>query len=143
MEGAMEANKNNTVRIGQLELRFMVGEPGATVFEFTVPSHARVPAPHFHRDADELLYGLEGVLTVTVDGRKTELAAGDAVFIPRGSVHHHENPHEAQARALVAITPGTIGRAYFEELAEVVNVPGRPDLARVQEIMLRHGLVPA
>ena len=91
----MEANTTGTVRIGQLELRFMVGEPGATVFEFTVPPNARVPAPHFHRDADELLYGLEGVLTVTVDGRRTELAVGEAVFIPRGSVHHHENPHEA------------------------------------------------
>lgn len=139
----MEASKADIVRIGQLELRFMVGEPGATVFEFTVPSNARVPAPHFHQDADELLYGLEGILTVTVDGRKTELAVGEVVFIPRGSVHHHENPHEAQARALVAITPGTIGRGYFEEMAEVVNVPGRPDLAKAQEIMLRHGLVPA
>ena len=48
----MEANTTGTVRIGQLELRFMVGEPGATVFEFTVPPNARVPAPHFHRDAD-------------------------------------------------------------------------------------------
>ncbi len=139
----MEATKNDIVRIGQLELRFMIGEPGATVFEFTVPPNARVPAPHFHQDADEILYGLEGVLTVTVDGRKTELAAGGAVFIPRGSVHHHENPHEAKARTLVAITPGTIGRPYFEEIAEVINVPGRPDLAKAQEIMLRHGLVPA
>ncbi|MBP0445794.1 cupin domain-containing protein [Roseomonas sp. SSH11] len=139
----MEASTNDIVRIGQLELRFTVNEPGATVFEFTVPPAARVPAPHFHRDADELLYGLEGVLTVTVDGRKTELAAGDTVFIPRGSVHHHENPHNALARALVAITPGTIGRAYFEEMAEVVNVPGRPDLTKAQDIMLRHGLVPA
>jgi quercetin dioxygenase-like cupin family protein len=139
----MEAAKGDIVRIGQLELRFMVGEPGATVFEFTVPSQARVPAPHFHQEADEILYGLEGVLTVTIDGRKTELAVGEAVFIPRGSVHHHENPHGATARVLVAITPGTIGRVYFEEMAEVINVPGRPDLARAREIMLRHGLVPA
>jgi quercetin dioxygenase-like cupin family protein len=139
----MEAEQDQIVRIGQLELRFMVREPDATVFEFIVPPKARVPAPHFHRDADETLYGLEGELTVTVDGRKTLLNAGEAVFIPRGSVHHHENLHEGQARALVIITPGTIGHAYFKELAEVINVPGRPDLAKAQEIMLRHGLVPA
>jgi hypothetical protein len=44
---------------------------------------------------------------------------------------------------MVVLNPGSIGRRYFEEIAEVVNVPGKPDLARVREIMARHGLVPA
>jgi hypothetical protein len=35
------------------------------------------------------------------------------------------------------------GRRYFEEIAQVVNVSGKPDLAKVKEIMLRHGLVSA
>lgn len=139
----MEAKDDAIVRIGQLELRFVVGEAGATAFEFTVPAQARVPAPHYHRDADELLYGLEGVLTVTADGRKTELRAGEAVFIPRGAVHHHENLHEETARVLAVLTPGTIGRRYFEEIAEAVSAPGKPDPARIAEIMERHGLIPA
>ncbi|MGD9803780.1 MAG: cupin domain-containing protein [Hyphomicrobiaceae bacterium] len=139
----MEARVADIVRIGQLELRFVVNESGATVFEFTVPSKARVPTPHYHRDADEFLYGLEGVLTVVIDGRKQELRAGEAVFIPRGAVHHHENLHEGTARVVVAITPGTIGRRYFEEMAELVNGPGKPDPAKAKDIMLRHGLVPA
>jgi quercetin dioxygenase-like cupin family protein len=139
----MEGDKAELVKIGALELRFVVNESGATVFEFTVPPRARVPAPHFHRDADEFLYGLEGVLTVTLDGAKKELRVGEAVFIPRGSVHHHENQHEGTARALVAITPGTISRRYFEEMAEVINVPGKPDLAKANDIMLRHGLIAA
>jgi quercetin dioxygenase-like cupin family protein len=139
----MEAGGQETVRIGELELRFRISEPGATVFEFVVPSRARVPAPHYHQAADEMLYGLDGVLTVTVDGTIRELRANDIVFIPRGSVHHHENLHEEFARALVVITPGTIGRSYFEELSEVINTPGKPDLAKAREIMLRHGLVPA
>lgn len=139
----MQSDKIDTVRIGQLELRFIVNEEGATVFELTVPAQARVPAPHYHKDADEFLYGLEGILTVTVDGRTQELGVGDAVFVPRGAVHHHENLHGTTAKALVAITPGTIGRRYFEEIAEVINVPGKPDLAKANEIMLHHGLVPA
>ncbi|NTF88171.1 cupin domain-containing protein [Agrobacterium rhizogenes] len=139
----MEANGHDVVRIGELELRFLVNDKGATVFEFIVPSHARVPAPHYHKDADEILYGIEGIVTITVDARKQELGVGDAVFIPRGSVHHHENLHEGSARALVVITPGSIRRRYFEEIAEVVNVPGKPDLAKAQEVMLRHGLIPA
>lgn len=139
----MEVRGQDLVRIGELELRFTIGEPSATVFEFLVPPRARVPAPHHHADADEILYGLEGILTVTVDGSARELKPGEAAFIPRGSVHHHENLHPGISRSLVVITPGTITRAYFEELAAVVNVPGKPDPARVGEIMSRHGLVPA
>jgi quercetin dioxygenase-like cupin family protein len=143
----MEASSGKVVRIGALELRFLVDETqGAgdlVMFEFVVPAEARVPAPHFHRDVDEAVYGLEGTLTTTVDGRKHEVRRGDAVLIPRGSVHHHENLHAEAARALIVLTPGSIGRRYFEEMAEEVNVPGKPDPARVKEVMLRHGLVPA
>ena len=139
----MEAGQQDIVRIGELELHFRVMDPSATVFEFIVPSHARVPAPHYHQEADEILYGIEGTLTVTVNGEIQELTAGDVVFIPRGSVHHHENLHESVSRTLAVMTPGTIGRGYFEEIAEVINVPGKPDLTKAREIMLRHGLVPA
>ena len=139
----MEGNEDSIVRIGQLELRFVVTDQGATAFEFTVPAQARVPAPHYHRDADELLYGLEGVLTVTIDGRRRELGVGEAVFIPRGAVHHHENLHAGTARVLAVITPGSIGRRYFDEIAEAVAGSGKPDPVRIEEIMLRHGLVPA
>jgi hypothetical protein len=39
--------------------------------------------------------------------------------------------------------PFLFGRRHFEEIAQVVNVSGKPDLAKVKEIMLRHGLVSA
>src|SRR5437762_1629718 len=111
---SMEASKQSMLRIGELELLFLVADKGATVFEFVVPSRARVPAPHYHQQADETLYGLEGILTITVDDRKQELGAGDAIFIPRGSVHHHENLHDGVSRTLAVMTPGSIGRRYFE-----------------------------
>lgn len=143
----MEALKDDTVRIGQLELRFIIDETQGSgdlvVFEFRVPPEARVPAPHFHRDVDEVVYGLEGTLTSTVDGQKHEIGPGDSLFIPRGSVHHHANLHGGLARALTVLTPGSIGRRYFEDIAAEVNVPGKPDLGRIKEVMLRHGLVPA
>jgi quercetin dioxygenase-like cupin family protein len=139
----VKADGQNVLRIGDLELRFLVNDKGATVFECVIPSGARVPAPHYHQEADETLYGLKGIVTITVDGQKQQLGAGDAVFIPRGSVHHHENLHEGSSRFLAVLTPGSIGRRYFEEIAEVINVPGKPDLAKAKEVMLRHGLVPA
>ncbi|MGV6871423.1 cupin domain-containing protein [Pseudochelatococcus sp. B33] len=143
----MTTDGRDVVRIGTLELRFLVDEttgPGSLVsFEFVVPPDARVPAPHFHEAVDELIYALEGVTTSTIDGQRHELRAGQSLFIPRGSVHTHENLHDKTARSLVVMTPGSIGKRYFEEIAAEVNVPGKPDLARIKEIMLRYGLVPA
>lgn len=143
----MGTPSKQTVRIGSLELHFLVDEtqdPGSVVmFEFVVPPHAKVPAPHYHREVDEVVYALEGTLTTTLDGQKHELRSGDALFVQRGIVHHHENVHSVTARALIVMTPGRIGRRYFEEIAQEVNVPGKPDLGKVKDIMLRHGLVPA
>lgn len=142
------ANPDTTaLRIGEMELRFLVddshGTDSVVVFEFQVPPQARVPAPHYHEAVDEVVYGLGGTLTVTLDGRAIELGPGQSVFIPRGHVHRHENLHGDTARALVVLTPGSIGRRYFEEVAEVVNAPGKPDLAQIKAVMQRHGLVPA
>lgn len=139
--------KDDTVRIGELELRFVVDETQGgrdlVIFEFRIPPNARVPAPHFHKDVDEVVYGLEGTLTSTVNGTTHEIGPGDSLVIPRGSVHHHANVHGGLARALTVLTPGSIGRRYFEDIAAEVNVPGKPDLGRIKEVMLRHGLVPA
>jgi hypothetical protein len=51
--------------------------------------------------------------------------------------------HDETARALIVLNPGSIGRAYFEEIAKAASGPGKPDPARLKEIMLRYGLVPA
>lgn len=143
----MESGKSDTLRIGGMELRFRVDETQGSgdlvMFEMTVAPEARVPAAHLHRDVDEAIYGLSGTLTSVIDGRVHEIGAGDVVFIPRGTVHVHENRHAETSRSLVVLTPGSIGRRYFEEIAEVARVPGKPDIARIKEIMLRHGLVPA
>ncbi|KLK92598.1 cupin [Microvirga vignae] len=142
----MEGQSDNLIRIGSLELRFLVdetqGSGNLVMFEFVVPPNARVPAPHYHREVDEVVYGLEGTLTTTRDGQKHEIREGDSLLLPRGSVHQHENLHSETARALIVLTPGSIGRRYFEEMAQEVNVPGQPNLGNIKEIMLRYGLVP-
>lgn len=143
----MEGHKVDVLRIGTLELCFIVDETRSAgnlvMFEFIVPPNARVPAPHHHKEVDEVIYALEGTTTTTLDGQKHELRTGQSLFVPRGSVHTHENLHSETARSLIVMTPGSIGRRYFEEIAREINAPGRPDLAKVKEIMLRHGLVPA
>ena len=60
----------------------------------------------------------------------------------RGVVHGFENHSGAMATCLCTLTPGVLGPEYFRELADLIDT-GLPDEAKVHEIMLRHGLVPA
>jgi hypothetical protein len=91
------------------------------------------------------VYGLEGVLTWTIDGNATELGPGDALSIPRGAVHKFENLGDEDVKVLCIVTPGVLGPDYFREVAAVINAAagGPPDRAAVGEVMLRHGLTPA
>jgi quercetin dioxygenase-like cupin family protein len=135
------------IRIGQVEIRFLLDGNDTNnqlcVFEFIVPASAKVPVPHYHVAVDEVIYRLEGVLTFVVDGAPHEIRPGDRCFVPKGVVHGFVNTHAQAAKCLCVLTPSTIGPAFFRETAAVINAGGPPDLAKVKEVMLRHGLVPA
>ena len=145
----MTTSTREEIRIGQLAIRFLVeGEAsGGTVavFEFDVPSGTKVPVAHSHDGYEETIYGLEGVMTWTVDGVPTEVGPGDALCIRRGVVHHFDNTHDADASALAIVTPGILGPDYFRQLADLVGASagGPPDLAAIAAVMRRHGLAPA
>ena len=133
------------IRLGQIEIRFLLDGDDTNgqlaMFEFLVQPGARVPAPHYHEQVDEIVYGIEGVLTFTVDGQKNEIGPGDRCFVPRGVVHHFFNTGTEMTRTLAVLTPARIGPAYFRELAALL-VAGPPDPALVSEVMHRHGLIP-
>jgi len=85
------------------------------------------------------------VLTWTVGGQPIEIAAGQALCIPRGAIHRFDNLGSQPAKVLCVITPAAIGPQYFRDVLEVMkaSVGGPPDRARVAEVMRRHGLTPA
>jgi quercetin dioxygenase-like cupin family protein len=62
-----------------------------------------VAAPHSHDAFDETIYGLEGVLTWTIDGTPTDVPAGEAFYIPPGAVHSFDNTSEVDAKALAIV----------------------------------------
>ncbi|HEV2215202.1 MAG TPA: cupin domain-containing protein [Terracidiphilus sp.] len=139
-----------TIRLGPLEVRFLVtGENSGgsvAVFELTVPGGQRLAGPaHSHDHYEETIYGIEGVLTWTVDGTQVDLGPGQALCIPRGAVHRFDNNRNDDVKALCAVTPAAIGPQYFREAAEVIRTAagGPPDRAKMLEVMLRHGLTPA
>ena len=136
-----------TMRLGQIEIRFLLEGKDSNgqlaAFEFTVPAGAKVPVPHSHERYDETIYGLEGVLTFTVNGRPVDIAAGDTCFIPRGAVHGFNNLKPSNAKALAVVTPALIGPEFFREMAAIINAGGPPDVEKLKAVMLKHGLVPA
>lgn len=140
---------DETIRIGPLAMRFLLtgSESNGSVAaaELSVRAGQRLMAPaHSHNHYEETIYGLEGVITWTVDGNPIDVGPGQALCIPRGSVHRFDNNTSGDARALCLLTPAAIGPQYFREVAAVANASaGPPDKARLAEIMLRHGLTPA
>ncbi|MGB6973465.1 MAG: cupin domain-containing protein [Terracidiphilus sp.] len=150
---AMDLSVNpadEVIRLGPLAVRFLVtGEnSGGTVavFEVMVPGGQRLMAPaHSHDHYEETTYGMEGVLTWTVDGKPIDVGPGQALCIPRGAVHRFDNHASEDVKALCMVTPAAIGPQFFRECAEVAReaAGGPPDKAKMMEIMKRHGLTPA
>ena len=141
---------DETIHIGPLAVRFLItgDDAGGSValFELTVPAAQRLAAPaHSHDHYEETIYGIEGVLTWTVDGQPIDVGPGEALCIPRGAVHRFDNAGGQDAKVLCAVTPAAIGPEYFRESAAVINeaAGGPPDRVKMAEIMRRHGLTPA
>jgi quercetin dioxygenase-like cupin family protein len=141
---------DETIRLGPLTVRFLItgDDSGGSValFELGVPAGQRLAGPaHSHDHYEETIYGIEGVLTWTVDGKPIDLAPGQALCIPRGAIHRFDNHGNQDVKALCAITPAAIGPQFFRESAEALAAAagGPPDRVRMVEIMRRHGLTPA
>jgi quercetin dioxygenase-like cupin family protein len=141
---------DESIVLDLLTVRFLVtGENSngsIAVFELTVPGSQRLRAPaHSHDHYEETIYGLEGVLTWTVNGEAIDVGRGQTLCIPRGAVHRFDNHGELDVKALCVITPAAIGPLYFREVAEVFRAAagGPPDKAKMIGIMRRHGLTPA
>ena len=139
-----------TIRLGPLAVRFLVtgsnSSGSVAAFEMRVPGKQRLMAPaHSHDKYEETIYGIDGVLTWTVNGTRFEVGPGQALCIPRGAVHRFDNLGNADVKALCVISPAAIGPEFFRESAEVINAAtaGPPDRVKMAEIMRRHGLTPA
>jgi quercetin dioxygenase-like cupin family protein len=138
------------IRLGPLTVRFLLTGEGSAgtiaAFEVFVPGAQRLMAPaHSHDHYEETIYGIDGTLTWTVNGRQIDVGPGQALCIPRGAVHRFDNNTTQDVKALCIVTPAELGPQYFRECAEAIKAAagGPPDLTKMAEIMRRHGLTPA
>ena len=121
---------NETIRLGPLAVRFLIAGENSNgtvaAFELIVPGAQRLAAPaHSHDHYEETIYGIDGVLTWTVDGKQIDVGPVQALCIPRGAIHRFDNNGIQDARAHCVITPAAIGPQYFRGSAEVINAAAR------------------
>src|SRR3982751_2389842 len=87
-EATVTVSTKEEIQVGAGAIRVLVeGEhSGGSValFEFDVPAGAKVPVAHSHDGYEETIYGLDGVLTWTIDGMPIAVGPGQAVIIRRG-----------------------------------------------------------
>lgn len=135
------------IGVGAVAIRFLLtaSDTGGSmsIFEMTVPAGRKIPAPAHRNDAyEETLYGIEGVLTWTIDGKPFAVGPGEAVCIPRGAVHRFDNFGSVAAKQLVVTAPGIMGPQYFHDAVDLIRASsGRPpDPDAMAAVFRRHGM---
>ena len=138
------------IKLGPIGIRFLLtgDDSGGSVsaFEVFVPGGQKLAAPAHKNDAyEEVLYGIQGVLTWTVDGTPIEVGPGQALCIPRGAAHRFDNLGSEDVKQLCVIAPAIMGPAYFREAAAVIGAAagGSPDRAKMTDVFRRHGMTVA
>jgi quercetin dioxygenase-like cupin family protein len=86
------------------------------------------PPVHVHRDEDEFMYVLDGLLRFRLGETDRMAPAGSFVFIPRGLPHTWQNAGDGEARILFGFAPASPGmERFFERAGEL------PDETRLAE----------
>jgi quercetin dioxygenase-like cupin family protein len=96
---------DETIRLGPLAVRFLVtGENSSgsvAAFELSVPGAQRLAAPaHSHDHYEETIYGIDGVLTWTVNGMQIDVGPGQTLCIARGAIHRFDNNGSKDVKVL-------------------------------------------
>jgi quercetin dioxygenase-like cupin family protein len=77
------------------------------------------PPPHVHHELDEIMYVIEGTVTLLAGEEVVEVSAGGYHFRPRGVVHTFWNGHDAPAKFLDMYPSIQNFAQYIEELAQL------------------------
>jgi mannose-6-phosphate isomerase-like protein (cupin superfamily) len=91
------------------EIRPLIDRTTASILQCSLAEEV-LPAgksvqPHYHTETEEVYYILQGAGRMTVGSEVRAVAAGDAVFIPRGSIHTLENTGETPMTILLVCGP--------------------------------------
>ncbi len=133
---------DNVLRAFGDEVTFHLGgeETAGKLAAFTnVTPPGGGPPPHYHDNEDEWFLPLDGRVEFFLEGAWREVPVGVMVFAPRGSVHTFKNIGDGPLRMLIQTSPAGF-EVFFSRCAEEFAKPGPPDMGRIVEIGLEHGL---
>lgn len=115
---------------GPLTFKARAPETGGSVTAFeSSPAPGEGPPLHIHRDADELLYVLEGAFRFKLGDELRDAPAGSFVFVPRDLPHTWQNVGETPACLLVVFTPAAM-EGFFESFAALPEGSSVPEAFR-------------
>ncbi len=97
------------------------------------------PPPHYHLNEDETFHVLEGRVAFLIDGAWREVGPGGSAFMAPGVVHTFKNVGDQPSRMLLTTEPSGFEK-FFARCAAEFAKPGGPDMSRVIEIGVEHGI---
>lgn len=98
------------------------------------------PPLHLHREQEDSLYILDGILTVQVGDAVFDIGPGDFLSVPPGMAHTFDNLHNEGKTVWVVnvMAPG----GHFDMFAEMAEVePGPTQAEAVRRVGEHHGTV--
>jgi quercetin dioxygenase-like cupin family protein len=96
-------------------LKLLGAETGESVMMFEETSPAGTATTfHRHHDSDEIVYVLDGEVTLKIDDKVTVGGPGTTAFVPRGVAHAWKVTGAETGRILFLYTPAAAG-GFFEE----------------------------
>lgn len=93
--------------------------------------------PHIHTKEDEIFRVLEGKVEIMVDGKVTQLSAGDMAFAPKNLVHSWKVVGDENAKMWASAFPSGMEHM-FQELHAMP--PGPPDFKKISTICQTYGI---
>lgn len=117
-------------------------ETGGELLEMEAgyPAGSARPPAHLHPRQEERFVILEGGMRAMVDGVERDLAAGESLILPAGTLHAMWNPGPGSARVSWQVRPALRTQQFFETVFALasrgqVNGDGIPGLLDLSLLM--------
>ncbi len=128
-----------TVGASSLTIKAETVTTGGAVFlsETEIEPGFPGPPPHTHEHMHDMFYVLAGTLSLQVEGRTVEAAAGTFACVPPGVVHTFANRTDRPARFLNLATPAGF-ESYMRDLGQAFAGGGPPTPDEMGNIASRY-----
>ena len=98
------------------------------------------PELHIHPGQNEFFYLLKGSIGLRCGSERVVLRAGDSFMAPADVPHAYVTLGDELAHMLNLFDPAGQIEAFFADYAPLVGVEGKPDMEKLAEVYVKHGL---